>query len=168
MVTKLEHALTLAAEGFYVFPLEPDSKIPAIDAWQKKATRDPEKIQRWWTDPVMDIELDRNIGIFTGMFKNPEHGPTRPIEALLVIDVDVKADRNGEDSLKQLTHDLGEPLISLTASGGRHLIYIVDKPVKQGTNVLGPGLDIRSHGGYIVAPGSVINGKMYRWQTCTK
>ena len=162
-MTHLEHALSLADAGFYVFPLESNSKIPVIDAWQKKASRDPEQIKRWWTDPVMETELDRNIGIFTGKYSLSKNYFSEG--ALLVIDVDVKTDRNGEDTLKQLTQDVGEPLVALTASGGRHLIYVVDEPVKQGTNVLGPGLDIRSHGGYIVAPGSSINGKEYRWQT---
>jgi len=37
-----------------------------------------------------------------------------------------------------------------------------DQPYKQGVDVLGPGLDIRSNGGFILGPGSQIDGKPYR------
>lgn len=151
---KLHSALELAKQGFHVFPLEPGSKVPAINHWQHKATRDPEQIKRWWTDPVMDEEMDRNIGIYTGRFEDDR--------ALIVVDVDVKADRNGFDALEE--YDMTPSLMSNTPSGGVHIIYVADKPVKQGTNVLGPGVDIRSYGGYIVAPGSEINGKFYEWR----
>jgi len=154
-MTKLEHALALAEAGFYVFPLEPDTKVPAIDGWQHKASRDPGQIKRWWADPVMDTELDRNIGVFTGKY---DEG------ALLVIDVDVKADRDGLETLRLYDLDPNEALVSETPSGGLHLIYVVDKPYKSGANVLGPGLDIRSAGGYIVGPGSTLNEKAYRWR----
>jgi hypothetical protein len=33
--------------------------------------------------------------------------------------------------------------------------------VRQGANVLGPGLDVRSKGGYVVGPGSVVDGEGY-------
>jgi len=48
-----------------------------------------------------------------------------------------------------------------TANGGQHIIFFVEAAVRQGVNVLGPGLDIRSRGGYIVAPGSIIDGNAY-------
>ena len=48
-----------------------------------------------------------------------------------------------------------------TPSGGEHIILSVEASVRQGTNVLGPKVDVRSRGGYIVAPGSTIDGKAY-------
>ncbi len=48
-----------------------------------------------------------------------------------------------------------------TANGGQHIIFFVEAAVRQGVNVLGPSLDIRSRGGYIAAPGSIIDGKAY-------
>jgi len=48
-----------------------------------------------------------------------------------------------------------------TPSGGEHIILSVEASVRQGTNVLGPKVDIRSRGGYIVAPGSTIDGRAY-------
>jgi len=44
-MTKLENALALAARGFYVFPLIPEGKTPAMDGWQRKATRDADKVR---------------------------------------------------------------------------------------------------------------------------
>ena len=46
MTTLLDHALALAAAGFFVFPLEAGTKVPAIDAYPKRATRDPGQIRR--------------------------------------------------------------------------------------------------------------------------
>ena len=65
MTTLLDHALALAAAGFFVFPLEAGTKVPAIDAYPKRATRDQEQIRRWWTCPVMGTLRPYNIGIST-------------------------------------------------------------------------------------------------------
>src|SRR6185312_15347703 len=48
-----------------------------------------------------------------------------------------------------------------TTTGGRHLFYRVPQPVKQGTNVLGIGVDTRSSGGFVLGPGSTIDGREY-------
>jgi len=159
-MSQYKQALSLAALGFYVFPLAEHGKLPAIDGWERKATRDADMIEKWWHDSVLEIELPRNIGIFTGKFGDDQ--------ALLVVDVDNKNGKSGDDELLKLEMDGDEfppTWESLTPTGGRHLIYLVDKPVKQGANVLGDGLDIRSHGGYIVAPGSIINIGEYKWQS---
>lgn len=156
-MSKLASALALATQGFHVFPLEVNSKIPHIDAWQKKATRDPETIRRWWTCPILGIEQDFNIGVSTSHFGDDK--------ALVVIDVDNKGDKHGNNELLRLTTDEGldfpETMETITPTGGRHLIYLVDISLRQGANVLAAGLDIRSRGGFVVAIGSVINGKEY-------
>lgn len=147
----LPNALALAAQGFHLFPLMPGSKEPAVAAWQLKATRDPATLERWAQ------KFDGcNWGIFTGKF-----GDTG---ALLVVDVDVKHGKDGKASLLALElagDDLPLTLENATPTGGQHLVYLVDSPVKQGVDVLGSGLDIRSHGGYIVAPGSVVDAGEY-------
>ena len=151
-------ALSLAKLGFHVFPLEPLSKVPAIDGYPVKATRDPEQIKRWWTCPVTGFPLDRNIAISTTRFGDDM--------ALLVVDVDNKGEKRGDEVLLalELEHDVPATWEAVTPTGGRHLIYVVDRPVKQGVNVLGDGLDVRSYGGYIVAPGSVTEKGEYRWK----
>src|SRR3990167_1883365 len=153
IVNKLDHALTLAAAGFYVFPIVAGKKAPpAVQNWQDFALRDPAVIKSWWQNNPHD-----NIGIFTGKFATNVSDTTWREDALLVVDVDVKGDKHGDTELLRLEldgWDLPDTCTHFTPTGGRHLLYRVRAPVRQGTNVLGNGLDIRSKGGYIVAPGS--------------
>ena len=153
-MSKLNAALELARQGFHVFPLEENSKIPLITKWQEKATRDEARIKRWWTCPVMGLERDYNIGICTTFYGDDK--------ALIVIDVDNKDGKNGSAELKR--YEVTATAVSETPTGGYHYFYVADKPVSNGVNVLGDGLDIRSKGGYVAAPGSEINGKYYRWK----
>lgn len=154
----LEIASKLAEEGFYVFPLKPNSKLPAIDDFPNRATRDQEAIKKFWLDPVMGTEQPYNVGISTSKFNGNQ--------ALVVVDVDDKGKKRGSDELLKLElsgHGFVETAYQSTPSGGQHLIYRAPEPVKQGESVLAKGLDIRSKGGYIVASGSVIDGKKYSW-----
>lgn len=149
MKSKLDHALALAAEDFHVFPLVPGSKLPQIDDYPNRATRDPEQIRRWWTCPVMGTLQDFNIAISTTRYQDDN--------ALLVVDVDNKGDKHGDDTIDRLKAEglvLPDTRETRTPTGGRHLFYCVKIPVKQGAGVLGAGVDIRSRGGYVVAPGS--------------
>lgn len=146
----LGHALALAARGFHVFPLKVRGKTPAHDGWQDEATTDPAKIAAMWEG------AGYNVGIFTSKF-----GPDR---ALLVVDVDNKGEKNGDEQLLRLEmggNDFPSTYTQSTPSGGRHLVYVVDDPVKQGANVLASGLDTRSRGGYIVGAGSVLGSGAY-------
>ena len=161
-MTKLDHALSLARMGFHVFPLGERSKLPDIDRYPTRATRDPQQIKRWWTCPVLGFLQARNIGISTTRFDNDK--------ALLVIDVDVRDGKPGEESLLMLELEHGPlppTLEAITPTGGRHLFYVVENAVKQGANVLGPGLDIRSHGGYVVGVGSETENGVYQWANQT-
>lgn len=147
----LSDALALAAQGFHMFPCEPNGKLPLVKGWPAKATRDPAKIERW----AQKFE-GCNWGIFTGRFGDSQ--------ALLVVDVDNKDGKNGGASLVALElqgHEFPSTMETATPTGGRHLIYAVPQAVKQGVDVLGTGLDIRSKGGFVLAPGSVIDGREY-------
>lgn len=149
-MTTLDQALQLAARGFHIFPCRENSKLPAIKDYPTRATRNEDQLRKWFKSP-------RNIGISTSRFAEDD--------ALVVIDVDTKKGKRGNHTLLQLELDgldLPTTLEHETASGGRHLIYRTLQPLKQGTDVLGSGLDIRSRGGYIVAPGSSIDGKPYQ------
>jgi hypothetical protein len=156
----MEQALSLAEKGFYVFPLQANSKLPAIDDFPNQATKDPERIRQWWHDPILDLVQPYNIGISTTKYNGSQ--------ALVVVDVDNKGNKKGTDQLIKLEldgYEFVETATQVTPTGGLHLIYRTKKPVKQGQSVLAPGLDIRSKGGYIVAEGSVIDGKVYKWKT---
>lgn len=158
----LQHALTLAAEGFYVFPCIENGRLPAIRNWPQRATRDPDTIRKIWTsyDPVLEVlrERDFNVGIFTGKFGTDQH--------LVVLDVDMKNGKDGEESLSSLdmldgTPNWLETRQHRTPSGGRHFLYVSDTGAASTTSRLGKGLDTRGEGGFIVAPGSTIDGKSY-------
>ena len=150
MVSRLESALALAERGFWVFPVVANAKTPAVADWPNAATRDPDQINAWWSS------RDYNIGISTSRYQDSK--------ALCVIDVDNKGGKSGDGSIIELEFQGRELPVSYeqsTPSGGRHIVYVADAPLKQGVNVLGAGLDIRSRGGYIVGPGSEIEGKSY-------
>ncbi len=142
----LKLALNYAELGWYVFPLVPNKKVPATKNGFKDATLDLEQIKKWWTEIP-----SANIGIATGSRTG-----------IAVVDIDVKNGSNGFESLKTLAIDTNT-LTSLTPSGGRHLYYVTSgKTINSKTRIL-PGIDIKAEGGYVVAPGSVIDGKKYEW-----
>lgn len=149
----LEHALELASRGFWVFPLKVGQKKPLHQGWQNEATTDPDAIRAMW-------RRDFNVGIFTEKFGSGG-------KALCVLDVDDKHGKKGSLAFLQLDIDGFEfprTLTHRTPSGGRHLIYVCDTPMQPGTDVLGEGLDIRSGGSYIAAPGCALDeygGKGY-------
>lgn len=150
---KQDHAIKLAKMGFHVFPLVPNSKVPLKEAkdFPNTATTDPKKILEWW-----DKNPDANIGISTTRYNGSG--------ALVAVDVDNKNGVSGDDTLFGLELD-GKLLVSTftqhTPTGGKHLLYYAEKPVKQGVAKLGKGIDIRSRGGYVVGAGSTIDGKAY-------
>lgn len=151
-----EQAAALAAQGFHVFPVIEGNKLPLIEKWQDRATRDADQIRRWWVDPVMGWDQGHNIGICTTRFGDDE--------ALIVVDVDNKNGKCGDDEILRLElegFDLPPTRTQGTPTGGRHLVYRHPEPVRQGANVLGDGLDIRSRGGFIVGAGSTVAAGTY-------
>ena len=151
-MTLKEKAIEYCKKGFAVFPLTPRGKIPATKDGFKSATTDEKQVEQWW-----DSNPDYNIGIATGQLS----------KGVFAIDLDIKEDINGLESLRKWEQE-NEPLLptvtSVTGSGGLHILYFSDKPVKNKVNLY-PGIDIRGDGGYIVAPPSVHpNGKIYQWK----
>lgn len=150
MTTQSEFAINLAQNGFCVFPCEPEGKLPVIKDYPHRATTDIAQIKAWWNGTKY------NIGISTSHFSTSE--------ALLVVDIDVKHGKHGDQSLLQLEmegFDLPETFTVATPSGGRHLYYRVPTALRQGVDTLGSGIDTRSRGGYVLGIGSVIDGKEY-------
>lgn len=142
--SKLESALALAKRGFRVFPLRPNTKSGQIlKSWLTEATSDPKQIRQWWT-----VDPDRNIGLVTTGF--------------LVADLDIKNGKLGVESFESLGLEMTS-LTFQTASGGYHIIYDSGTDYANAVDLLGPGsgLDIRSRNGYIVGPGSTIDGQRY-------
>jgi hypothetical protein len=147
--TKLEAALALAAEGYRVLPVTPNDKKPAlISKWPIAATNNENQIREWWS-------------------QWPDANVARVADEELIADIDP---RNGGDAtweLLQLAHDIPPTRGVRTAGGGIHFYYRLPEGVKlkqSAANALGQGVDIKSGaGGYVLAPGSVIDGKTYEW-----
>lgn len=154
-MTSVPEALQLARQGFHLFPLRQGSKLPAIGKFPVRATTDAAKIERWAAKYP-----GCNWGISTSAYGAGE--------ALLVVDVDGPrhgaGTKDGPAALVRLELEGKEfPLTRehATPTGGRHLLYRVAAAVRQGADVLAPGLDTRSKGGYIVAPGSRVDAGEY-------
>jgi hypothetical protein len=144
MLAKLEHALELARRGFYIFPCNPNSKTPAV-AWTYVSTRNEGRIRNWWTGRDGDWPQDFNIAIDCGKSN------------LFVLDVDTKKGRRGLASFRELDMQYGitDTFMVRTPSKGFHLYYRGGK-YRNSAGKLGEGLDTRSAGGYVMAPGSTI------------
>lgn len=147
-------ALGLAELGFDVFPLLPNQKTPALsDNWKDVASRDPARIKKLWSGAY----CARNIGIRTGL---PFLGGF-----LVVIDIDTKDGKPGMQSIAELEEQLCELPVTMTfgtASGGQHRYFIAPRPLGNSNSKLGPGVDVKCVGGYVVGCGSTIDGKVYR------
>jgi hypothetical protein len=146
MIGRFAIALKLSERGFFLFPLKPNGKRPVRKGWQAVSTRDRDQLRKWFGSGRA-----YNIGIDTEK------------SGLVVVDCDVKREGvNGIDNFLQIAGGIEPDTLTVeTASGGRHFVFRAD-PVKSTAGVLAPGVDIKSRGGFVVAPGSVIDGKPYR------
>ena len=150
----LEAAHTYAELSWRVVPIKPGQKRPALNAWQNVATTDPDTINLWWTTSwLLGGERvngpDCGVGIATGAESD-----------IFVLDVDVAGDKRGAESLAELEATYGPlpPTVEATTpSGGRHLYFQwpIDQEVSTNANRLGEHLDIRGHGGQVLAPPTV-------------
>lgn len=134
----LEGALYCLERGFKVFPVNKNSKTPAVKDWQYWAKTTTAKT-------VKKLGTQYNWGVCCSLSN------------LLILDIDPK--NNGHKTFEALSLALPPTLKIKTPSGGHHLYF--KGQGKTGVNVLGRGVDVRSKGGYVVAPGSSINGARY-------
>ena len=146
-----EHIKYYILGGQEIFPCEVNGKSPITTNGYKDASSDPNQIKIWWEN-----HPNANIGLATGKDAN-----------LVVIDVDVKNDVGGMKSLEQLQMKCGDfdTLMVHSPSGGRHYYfkYPQGNDDIRSTTGLRSGIDIRANGGYIIAPGSTIDGIPYQF-----
>ena len=147
----LDDAKTYAARGWPVLPCK--GKVPVTPHGVKDASQDEEKINVWFGNAQT-----HNVGIATGRTSD-----------LIVLDIDPR--HGGDFSLEALEDAHGELPQTVevkTGGGGRHLYFQFPEgiEIKNGSNVLGPGLDIKSTGGYVIAPPSIHpdTGQPYAWE----
>lgn len=156
-MTKLQSALQLAELGFYVFRVKRDDKRPYNIGWQDEATRDPKQLAIDFADK------DFNIGLFADRFDMYTIDGYKQ-KALVIVDVDTKEGKKGNltmQGLDALGYDFPPTFTAITASGGRHLFYWHDQPLKGSNNALGENVDVKSKGGYVLGAGSAINNIPY-------
>jgi putative DNA primase/helicase len=111
------------------------------------ATIDPAQIEAWWRRWPEAL-----IGV-----------PTGKLSRLVILDVDVKDPRkNGFDSLADLGRSiLPDTPMAHSGSGGLHIYFAcIDQEIRNSESELGPGLDVRGEGGYIIVPAP---GSGYTW-----
>ncbi|AEB47847.1 bifunctional DNA primase/polymerase [Micromonospora maris] len=173
----LATALGHAERGWHIFPLRPGDKRPAFPdhpadrcagrdrrcraagqhvGWEDRATTDPDRIRRAWsTRPY-------GIGIACGP------------SGLVVVDLDTPkhpAEADGRDGLAVLadladTHGATiDPTYTVTTGrGGTHLYYQhpnTGPALRNTAGTVGPMVDTRAAGGYVVAAGSIVAGRPY-------
>ncbi|EFI34083.1 Bifunctional DNA primase/polymerase [Desulfonatronospira thiodismutans ASO3-1] len=140
-------ALVYAETGFPVFPCR--NKKPITDHGHKDATTDEAIIRKWWTR-----NPDAQIGT-----------PTGPASGVWALDEDLP---DGPDTLEQLIDTYG-PLpptrTQQTGSGGKQFLFSWNGcQVRNSTSKIGPDIDVRGDGGYIILPPSGHpSGGVYQW-----
>jgi hypothetical protein len=164
----LRSALDAVLRGWHVFPCAVGGKRPALRGnWQELATTSPDQVRAWWAGAPY------NIGIACGP------------SGLVVIDLDLpRADAgdddpdddgalfplSGADRLSRLAREHGErypggTYVVDTPSGGCHLYFsaasATDGRARNSAGVLGPHIDVRAGGGYVIGAGSRIGGQAY-------
>jgi hypothetical protein len=120
---------------------------PLVPNGSKDATTNRQTIEQWFNG-----KTPLNIGICAG--KN---------SGLVLLDVD--PEHGGRESLKTYPK-ITDTLEVTTGSGGSHYYFRhpQNQEVRNSAGKLGPGLDVRGHHGYVVAPPSKhISGGTYKW-----
>ena len=94
--------------------------------------------------------------------------PTGGGSGFVVLDLDIKNKIDGIKNFKELCKQLEVQLPTTyaicTPSGGKHLYFCTKyaTKVRNSAGKLGPGIDVRGEGGYVVGEGSKIDGKRYK------
>lgn len=151
----LSTALAYANKQVRVIPIKQGEKRPPMQGWQNAATSDPTTIRQWFEGQFKDCGL----GIATGEFRD---------RYLIVIDIDDRQQFSGSETLadlEELHGKLPDTVEVITGSGGRHIYFLTDEPIRnEASGTLGIGIDIRGIGGQVLAPPTKHpNGKTYEW-----
>jgi len=92
--------------------------------------------------------------------------PTGAANGIVVIDVDVKNNKNGTKAIDELIareERINVKLAARTPSGGFHLHFRHRDGVRNSADQIGVGVDVRGDGGYVILPPSQIDQGAYEW-----
>jgi bifunctional DNA primase/polymerase-like protein len=152
-------AVAAARCAWHVFPCRPGDKRPTVRDWERRACADPGRVAEHWP-------LGANVGIACG----PSGLAVVDLDAHGALPEDWRAEpgvKDGRDVLAALCEWAGQPWPSTywaaTPSGGWHL-YFRQPPgqeVRNSAGLIGPQVDVRGAGGYVVGAGSVVDGRPY-------
>lgn len=142
-------ALAYAASGLHVLPIRPGAKTPLTEHGVHDASADEAQIRSWWGRCP-----NAGVGIACG--------PSR----LLVVDLDGP---QAVEAWRALLAEHGDRATTATVRTARgwHCWYRLPGDVELGNSVgrLGPKIDTRGAGGYVIAPPSVHpSGAVYTWR----
>lgn len=143
----LEWALRYVRLGWPILPLR--GKLPLTEHGSKDATLDEDQVRSWWAKWP-----NANIGVATG-------------HVHFAIDLDFKAGGDETwDTLRAGHEALPDTPTQITGTGSKHILYALpDFPVRNSQGKLGPGVDVRGDGGYIVVCPSIHpeTKRRYEW-----
>jgi len=167
MPRMLDAAINYASRGWAVFPVHNPNhlghcscrkgsicrdagKHPRTKHGVRDATGDEKIIIDWWRRWP-----EANVGLAMG-------------EASGMVCLDIDPRHGGDKSLRELIERHGElPATARveTGGGGAHIFFALPgAPCGNSSGVLGPGIDVKTTGGYVVAAPSLhASGRRYRW-----
>lgn len=137
MLTAKQGALLMVRKGFRVFRVAPNTKDP-YRRGINEATDNVQVIEQWFRD-----EPRLNYGVATS--------------GLVALDVDAK---HGDQWIEEFAAlgELPRTLTVVTPTGGMHIYF---RGMEAGQRDISKTVQVRSRGGYLVGPGSTIDGKAY-------
>lgn len=130
----------LSGLGIPTFPIPRNSKRATLERFHDHATLEPD----------FDLRLN-NVASATG------HG-------FVVVDIDVKDGDPAAMETLSAWDCMGLPhsLRVRTPRGGLHVYLATDRPIANSRGRIAKNVDVRGHHGYVVAPGSTVDGKRYQ------
>lgn len=124
-----------------IFPCRPNAKQPDTEHGFHDATTSVDQITKWWTDEPM-----RNLAAC------PDHG------GFWVLDLDGKEGIETAELWQAMHGPFPRTIKVRTPGGGMHVWFRGQRP--SGVK-LGPGVDTRGVGGYVLLPPSIVDGREY-------
>jgi hypothetical protein len=143
----LEH---LAKRRWRMFPCVPRDKTPLLKSWPARATSELATIRGW---------SEEHPGCNWAVACGPGSG-------VWVLDVDGPEGAAALDALCQEHGGEWLNTLSVRTVRGRHFYYTFPPQyqIRNSAGRLGPGLDVRGDGGYVLVPPSIHpSGEQYRW-----